>query len=186
VTSSGGSGVLISKITDLREDGFTEKWDTYEAAIAKEWFCQAEGLVDLNQQDGVEVLSVVMEDAEITGTSGLAEVSIPYSISVGDTWSQTYTETSSEKGYEGTKVNLFEEVDFIAVGGENVNVPAGTFTAMKVGISAVSDYVLDSFRRKIHLCTNTDTTTNWIVGGIGLIKSGKHAVLEVWYIQNMK
>jgi len=170
VTSSGGSYTFVSTVTDVRENGFTVTWVTGDATQKHEWSCQPEGLAHLNPQGAAESISIDMEDLHISGSSEVTGVSIPNSISAGDTWVQTYSGPLVLEEYD-TKLECSATVSFTAVGEESVTVPAGTFTAMRVDSTSISEYVLETHGATVPLYTNNITASSWLVEGIGSVKS---------------
>jgi hypothetical protein len=98
-------------------------------------------------------------NVKLTSSSG---ISLPATITPGDTWQQTadFEASSQELNLNGRFV-----FDYTAVGYENVTVPLGTYNALRV--DATIRIEVSGFR----ILAGTYTTTTWMVPKIGIVKS---------------
>ena len=159
------SGTIKSTITSVHEKGFTVTHNVAGSTQIHEWECLPEGLVDLSNPIGDE-LKVMGEGITITGTASVTGVTIPASISAGDTWSQTYSGTLEVKEYDGA-LDFIVTTNYSVAGEEEITVSAGTFKAMKVNSTIESDFTLKTQGISMPLYTYNATGTTCFVENIG-------------------
>ena len=153
LTKNGATRIFVGKsgyteqvtISQLKANSFDEDWQTNpvdgkKSLFAYFWKCTTAGLV-LTGSNNVTFSS-------ITG------VAVPVSIHVGDQWTNSYE----------TATGTFTQ-NYTAIGEESVTVPAGSFTAMKIQISAVSQQNSPG-----PFALKTDGF-EWWAAGIGKVKS---------------
>ena len=133
VSSSAGEAVRTATIQDVGPNGFSVK-KTGELSggrpysLVEQWSCVAAGLIQYPTGD------LALVATGINGTVTAAALSnegttLPRNIQPGDTWSQTF---NGEVTGPSSSANWTVTYDFTAVGLEQVIVPAGTFTAIKL------------------------------------------------------
>jgi len=141
-----------------------------------EWECLPEGLVDLSNPIGDE-LKVMGEGMTFTGTGSATGVTIPASISAGDSWSQTYKGTLDVQEYDGA-LDFTVTINYSAAGEEEITVSAGTFNALKVDSTIESGFILKTQGISMPLYSYNATGTTWFVENIGQVKSTTQGTIE--------
>jgi len=175
-TYKSSSGTITSTITSVHEAGFTVTHDISGSTQIHEWECSPEGLVDLSNPIGDE-LKVMGEGITITGKGSATGVTIPASISAGDTWSQTYKGTLEVNEYDGT-LDFTVTTNYSASGEEEITVSSGTFKAIKIDSTIESDFTLKTQGISMPLYTYNATGTTWFVENIGPVKSTTKGTIE--------
>jgi hypothetical protein len=170
------SGTITSTITGVHEAGFTVTYNIDGSTQIHEWECLPEGLIDLSNPIGDE-LKVMGDGITITGKGSATGVTIPASISAGDTWSQTYKGTLEVKEYDGA-LDFTVTTNYNAAGEEEINVSAGTFKALKVDSTIESDFILKTQGISMPLYTYKATGSTWFVENIGPVKSTTKGTIE--------
>jgi hypothetical protein len=161
------SGTQTHTITDVFEDGFKEEVVQDLAAHIThiyEWVCLPEGLI--NTFAGV----MITESDTVETTSDGDGITIPASISVGDTWIQTCNLISSDGKGEG---ELHRALTYkrTAAAVETVTVPAGTFEAVRVDYDLEVDASMETNDGdSLPLIVDYSSGSEWYVEGVGLVK----------------
>ncbi|MEA2015432.1 MAG: hypothetical protein U9O59_01730 [Actinomycetota bacterium] len=174
--NSSNAGSYTSTITSVSEDGFTVTHTIGGSTQTHEWECLPEGLVDFSNPAG-DALKVIGEGATITGTSNVTGITIPSSISVGDSWSQTYSGTLTVQGFD-TDLDFSTTVNYTAIGKETVTVAAGTFEAIRVASSLKSDFILKTHGTTMPLYTYESTSSAWFAENIGSVRSATQGLIK--------
>ncbi len=133
-STAGGPYTEVDTITDMGTSAFLVQIDLGDVQWVESWKCTAEGLTQLMSDGGQ--WAFVLQGPDGTAkmeTLSQTGVTYPLSIRIGDSWSQetTFHLTSSSENGDGRLT-----YEFHAVGPEEVTVPAGTFQAMRVDVSA--------------------------------------------------
>ena len=173
--ASSGSAADVSwtsTITDVSDSNFTmtNQFDTLTAT--QQWSCTADGLAALQYGSGPEATLLatgVTGSFETTGTSG---VTFPTHLSAGDTWSQSFNihgDMNIAEGQTATADGMVTQ-NYTAVGSEDVSVPAGDFSAMKVETSINFDMQITVNGLTVPFNIKS-TETNWWAPGTGWVKS---------------
>ncbi len=151
-------------IADVTEEGFTEEVVQKNATRSYEWECTPEGLI--NTYGGIMITGT-----DIVTTSSEGEgVTIPASISIGDTWTQTRSLISSDGKGQG---ELHWSVTFnrTAAAIETITVPAGTFEAIRVDYDLEMDASLETHDgHSLPLYVDYSSGSEWYVKDVGLVK----------------
>jgi hypothetical protein len=172
--TSGGAdqGLFTATITEVRSDGFTVATTVDNAEVDHEWACKPEGLMAKSLGTGQSPLTISADSINATvATSDASGVTIPYNVQPGMKWpygihlSGTLSQADISADVRGALSTSFE-----AVGTEQVTVPAGTFTAMKVQSSSTIK-VDAGFRGLMLPITSVVNATFWFAPGVGWIKS---------------
>lgn len=151
-------------ITGISEDGFTEKVVQVFATTTYEWICLPEGLV--NTREGVMITDTdnVQTSSEVNG------VTIPTSISIGDTWTQTYELVSSDGSGEG-ELHTSLVFNWTAAVIETVTVPAGTYETLRLDYDLEISATLVTYEgHSLPLMVDYNSGSKWLAKGIGLVK----------------
>ncbi|MFO7928447.1 MAG: hypothetical protein R6U35_02150, partial [Candidatus Humimicrobiaceae bacterium] len=175
-TYKSSSGTITSTITSVHDAGFTVTHNIDGSTQMHEWECLPEGLVDLSNPIGDE-LKVMGEGITITGTGSATGVTIPASISAGDSWSQTYKGTLDVQEYDGA-LDFTVTTNYSAAGEEEITVSAGTFKAIKVDSTIESDFILKTQGISMPLYSYNATGTTWLVENVGPVKSNTQGTIE--------
>jgi hypothetical protein len=169
----GGDFAFTITVSAVREDGFTLTTESDGVTVTQEWACTEEGLVALTYGGGAAGAISVSGSEATYETSDVTGVTLPASIAVGDTWSQTFniTGTQTIPGMEeAATVDGSASASYEAIGEESVETEAGTFTALKVAVTNIIDLTVNvSGISSASLFTSTGHI--WYVAGIGWVKS---------------
>lgn len=95
---------------------------------------------------------------------------MPANVKAGSTWSNTETIRMEVTGGPAASlgpITMTTKEDSRAIGEESVTVPAGTYKAMKVEIKRTTT----SVAKVAAIPPSTDTSTEWWVKGVGMVKS---------------
>ncbi len=164
--------VQIHTITEMSEEGFKEEVVQDLVTHIYQWECLPEGLV--NTYGGV----MTTENDTVHTASDTEGITIPSSISLGDTWTQTSELTSSDGMGEGElkrSVTLHRSAAAI----ETVTVPAGTFEAIRVDYDLEMHAAMEtSDGHTLPFAIDSSAGSEWYVKDIGLIKKTAGVDLE--------
>ncbi len=178
-TSSAGDTTWTSTISDVSDSNFTMTNQFSDLTTTQQWSCTAEGLAALQYGAGPEATLTatgVQGTFETTDTSG---VTFPAHLTVGDTWTQTFTIHGDMTITEGQTASADGTVTqtYTATGMESVDVPAGTFNAMKVDANLHFDLTLNMNGLEVPFAFDS-VTTNWWAQGVGWVKSNSSVSLS--------
>lgn len=116
--------------------------------------CTSEGIVIMESPGSTTTLSEEGSTSTVMTLSS-SGVSLPNDLAAGSQWSQTIRVTT-----EGSESLI--QMDYRAVGFEEVTVPAGTFTALKIE----QDGYVTVFDQKVAM----EGLVGWYVKDVGLVK----------------
>ncbi len=166
---------ITETITRVRDDGFDVRMDFGSGAILENsWECKNDGLIYLDKGKNITLSTkeTQMFEGKVESMNG---VTIPANLKPGQMWDQKVvyigTNPSTDKKILGrsTISRSCKAVDF-----EQVQVPAGTFEALKVECSIKYElsFGLDERLKKlIPAMSFNSQDTQWMVAGVGVIKS---------------
>jgi hypothetical protein len=173
-TSTGGPGgafIYTNSITETRQDGFTLTTQFADQTLTQEWTCLPDGLVAL-QLGGGSAAGVSMQDmtAQLK-TSEVSGLSLAKNIASGMQWqySLRLQGTIVMPGDPQAPADGVYSVTMQEMGRENVNVPAGSFDAVKIQSNATVD-IVSSFGGSELPIKFSGTTLTWYAPGIGYVK----------------
>jgi hypothetical protein len=150
-------------LTSSSNNAFTVETTLANVTYSLNYTCSSAGLTatDPIQQYVGALLSGpdAPVSVKLTSSSG---ITLPASITPGDTWQQTADWQASSKDLNLNGRFVF---DYTAAGYENVTVPFGTFNALRV--DATIRIEVSGFR----ILAGTYTTTTWMVPDVGIVKS---------------
>ncbi len=161
--SAIGTYTRDDTVTSSTSDGFTIQSTEASVAYTANFSCTADGILSadpLQQYAGALLSSPnAPVTVKLTSNSGLT---LPAHISSGDTWQQTagFDATSTDINMSGTFV-----FNYSAVGYEQVTVPFGTFTALRVDTTVRVEVT------GLRILAGTYTVSSWLAPQIGIIKS---------------
>lgn len=172
-TESGDSSVQTETITRVRENGFDTKMDFGSGVtVERSWECRNDGLVHLDANKNITgSLKGIQVEGKVESVSG---VTIPADLKPGQTWDQkiVYVGTGTSSAKKLTNRGTLSS-SCRAVGFEQVQVPAGTFEALKVECSMKYEMNIELDKRFTNpVPTSFDSQdTHWMVAGVGIVKS---------------
>lgn len=170
-TTDETTNIYTRSIEKIEADGFFDK-DVYEIGVTREahWQCADGALIALDPNDSAA--SVTSQGIDLKLETVAAEgVTLPASMSEGDTWKQTLS-------LEGN-VNM-NDMQFFAkesgarecayIGKESVTVEAGTFDAHRIDCKLTLVITITS--EGMDIPTNTSfMQSEWYAEGVGLVKT---------------
>lgn len=157
-------------ITAVTESGFKDRDEFDMGAVREgEWRCQDSNLISLspNSQPAVSVPGMRFEFT-VESNEG---VTLPADLAPGKTWSQRIV-YSNRQTVEGVTIESRNDLKTScnAVREEQVTVPAGTFTALRVECTYNMTITLQGMSMPMNL-----TDTMWMAKGVGTVKSSSQA-----------
>lgn len=172
---------FTSTVSEVFPDRFTLTHQFDDLTLTQQWECKPEGLVALELGGGTAASLVTGETELKLETSNISGVTFPRAISAGDEW----THSMDVSGEIEMGAGLFSTVDgratsnFQAVGVENVEVPAGSFEALRVETEFALDMTVTVEGNSIPVIFTT-TSSSWHVMNIGWVKQiSETAIFEV-------
>lgn len=173
-SSTGGPNgdfIYSDTITETRPGGFTLTSNFPNQKVEQVWMCTSEGLVAY-QLGGGTTASVSMQNM-ISGfkTLEVSGLSLPASITPGQTWNYKLTMEGSVATPEGTAQSpgIFE-LEMQELGVETVTTPAGTFNATRMQATFNAQISVDFQGSQVPYMVN-GTSIIWYAPGVGYIKS---------------
>ncbi len=172
---------FTSTVSEVFPDRFTLTHQFDDLTLTQQWECKSEGLVALELGGGTAA-SLVTGDVDLKlETSNISGVTFPSAISVGDEWMHSMDvsgEIELGEGMFGTMEGQ-ATTNFQAVGMENVEVPAGTFEALRVATEFTLDMTVTVEGTSIPVVFTT-TGSSWHVPNIGWVKqTAETTIFEV-------
>jgi len=161
---SSGSGGRTVTTTKVGKDSFFHDVQLLKPPLHYEvsWQCTAQGLVEY----GGGVLAALNASSKVkSDILHNVGVSLPGSINIGDTWSQTTELQMTSDSLNGTGRWIG---NFKAVGPEDVTVAAGTFQTMRI------DGTLKSESDPYPSLNLTVEGSSWYAPQVGLVKNVGH------------
>jgi hypothetical protein len=129
-----GPSAFTTTVSEVLADRFTLTADFDDLTITQQWECKPEGLVALELGGGAAAALVSGDTRVQLETSNISGVTIPRTISPGDEWTHSMDvvgEVTLGPGLSGTAEGQASAI-YKAVGMEPVEVPAGSFEALRV------------------------------------------------------
>ena len=166
-----GEYSFTDTIASARADGFTLSTQIGNISRTQEWTCTVEGLAAL-QLGGAPAAMLnsqnIQLNLDITNATG---VTFPSQILPGDQWQQTLdVQGNVTMMNEEAQATGNAQMNFSALGNENVTVPAGTFEALKVEVDVMLN--IDASYEGITLPVSfTGEYTYWFAPNVGWVKS---------------
>jgi len=135
----------------------------------------ASGSVELKGSSGLgSAMEGVQFKTEVVSSSG---TTMPANVSAGKTWDHSETikmeVTGGENVLTGSTITMTTTEQSKAIGEESITVPAGTYKAMKIELTRTTQGEMTGAQgaNLIKIPSSTDTSTEWWVKGIGMVKS---------------
>jgi hypothetical protein len=166
------SDTFTRSIVAVSADGFTDQ-DVFGSGVTRtgEWRCNAGALIALNPAAGsTATVQTSGLDANFQ-TTALDGLTLPATVSAGDTWSQNLTieGTQNINGVEAQSKNVVA-YSCTAGGTESVTVPAGTFDALRVTCQITMDITINMSGLEVpSQISSTDTI--WYAPGVGMVRT---------------
>ena len=175
--ASSGGDVEPYAFTDMVNEasaaGFTLNSEFDGLTKTQTWECNGGGLVALEYAGGGQASVTTSGVTATFETTEMSGVSLPNVIAIGDSWSQTFT----VRGVSVLDAEMTSEttgtvkINMTAVGIETVDVPAGSFEAIKIEVQTNLDFLMsiDGGESVPFLMSSSGHT--WMVEGVGWVKS---------------
>lgn len=168
----GSAYSFTDTVTDVRSDGFTLTSQFDGLTRTQEWECSPEGLVALQYESGASAgLAANGLSGEFTTTQA-SGVTLPADVKAGDTWSQSFSiEGQINMGEAGEATAAGDvSISYTAIGEEEVQTAAGTFTALRVESHLTFNLIASFQSLEVPVQLETDTVS-WYAPGVGWVKS---------------
>jgi hypothetical protein len=173
-TSSLASGFSFTRTyADIRSDGFTDQ-DEWDSGLIRtgEWGCDKGNIQGLTLGAGAGSVSTGNMNfvADSTKSEG---VTIPATMSEGDTWTQTLSVQGMMTMADGNVADASGDAsrNCMAQGSESVTVPAGTFDAMRVECQVEMTITVTMSGLNVPPIALDSTSTVWYAPNIGVVRS---------------
>lgn len=165
-----GPYTFTSTVSEVFTDRYTLTLEFDDLTLTQQWECKPEGLVSLELGGGTAA-SVVTGDVELKlETSNISGVTIPSTISAGDEWTHSMDvsgEVELGEGLSGTAEGR-ATTNFQAFVVEIVEVPAGTFEALRVDTEFTLDMAITTEGMTIPVIF-TGTGSSWYAPNVGWV-----------------
>ena len=161
---NSGTGGRTVRTTKVGKDSFFHDVQLLKPPIHYEvsWQCTPQGLVEYGGGVLASLNASGKVKIDILKNTG---VSLPSSINIGDTWSQTTELQMTSESLNGTGRWIG---NLKAIGPEAVTVPAGAFNAMRI------DGILKSESDPYPSLNLTVESSSWYAPQVGLVKNAGH------------
>jgi len=158
-------------ISEVNGNSFILTTEFADLTRTQRWSCSADGLVALDYGGSSATLAVAGLQA-VFDTTQVTGVTLPADISLGETWSQTFIleGTQTLSGDQTAKSEGDVKYDSTAAGMESVNVPAGTFEALRIDSTTTMEITVELSGFKVPT-TIAGTIVRWYVPGVGYVRS---------------
>ena len=172
--STFGAYEYTDLITNVRSDAFTLVSQFDELERNQQWSCSAEGLTALtfSGPGGAGSVATTGMNAEFE-TTDVSGITLPASITPGDTWTQTFSISGVQEMADGPSATTEGEVQmaFEALRIEPLTVAAGSFeNALVIAIEFNMQFTVHV--EGFELPTEFSTIgTAWYAPGVGLVKT---------------
>lgn len=180
-TGATGDYAFTNTVSNVAADGFTMTTTFDDFALEQEWSCSAEGLAQLEFSPGPEASLSGSGLSATYETTSMSGVTLPPTISAGDTWTQTFSVNVAMTMAEGTMSATGSGTitqTFTAVGVESISTAAGTFDAMKVAsVLHVDMTVTMDSGTSVPVVLDTLADMFW-VEGVGLVHSDSTSTIS--------
>jgi hypothetical protein len=168
-----GEYSFTDTITSVQGEAFTLSTQIGDITRTQEWNCTPEGLVAL-QLGGAPAAMLNSQDIQLNlNVTSATGITFPNQIDPGDQWQQTMDfsgNVSMTAQREQAEATGSAQMDFSAIGNENVTVPAGTFEALKVQVNVTLN--INATYQSITLPVSfTGAYTYWFVPNVGWVKA---------------
>ncbi|MEX1071721.1 MAG: hypothetical protein WEC37_03755, partial [Anaerolineales bacterium] len=159
-------------VTDVRADGFTLTSTFDELTRTQEWSCATAGLSAL-QFGGGAAANLAGNNIDATfNTTNSTGVTLPADLAVGSTWTQSLDIEGQMTVEGGISAAATGTVDYSAqaVSIETINVPAGSFEAIKIEFDLTFNINATVSGLTVPV-TLTGMTTSWYAPNVGWVRS---------------
>jgi hypothetical protein len=169
--SPAGDYSFTDTISAVKSDSFTLTSQFGELTRAQEWSCTEDGLVAL-QLGGPAVATLNSQDMNFSFDVKKVEgVSYPFEMNPGDEWQHTLEyEGKMEIAGESATAEGNAQTTFKVLGEESVNVPAGSFQAMKVQVDTNIIFTIQVQGISVP-ASFSGSYAYWFVKGVGWVKA---------------
>ena len=176
-TSSGSPAGVYSfrnVIGNTQAGGFTLTTKYKKLSLPQTWECKPEGMLagGLGFTDAAS--SLALEQFTNLTASNITGISLPANLAPGMEWNYSLDLQGAERVKEGQPAGSMTgrtSIAFKAGNTDSVTVPAGTFDAIAIQVTAVNEFQVLSASGETKKVTAHTTYTVWYAPGIGWIKS---------------
>lgn len=169
-SSATGDSTYTDTISSVTSDGYTVTSSFGDLTTVVPWSCTAQGLVALQYTEAPGTISNggIQFTVETTSVSG---VTYPTSIAPGDRWTQGYGLSATLVSSEGSGSGEgSESTRYRAAQNEDVVVPAGSFSALKVRFSGTYRFTITVGGASLP-ANHTFSGFLWLVQDVGVVKT---------------
>ena len=166
-----GEYSFTDTISSVRADGFTLSTQIGDLSRTQEWTCTTEGLAAL-QLGGAPAAMLNSQNIQLNlDVSNATGVAFPSQINPGDQWQQALDLNGNVTMMnEAAEASGNAQMNFSAIGNENVTVPAGTFDALKIEVDVTLN--LNATYQGMTLpVAFSGEYTYWFAPGVGWVRS---------------
>jgi hypothetical protein len=163
---------FTSTVSEVLSDRFTVTTEFDDLTIVQHWECKPEGLVALELGGGAAATLVSGDVDLVLETENVSGVTLPTSISAGDTWTHSL-ELVGDVNLGGDMSGTAEGTansNFQAIGMETVDVGAGAFEALRIDSEFTLDMMVSTEGISIPV-TFTSTGSTYYAAGVGWVLS---------------
>jgi hypothetical protein len=160
-------------INSVSESGFEDQ-DVFGTGVTRtgEWNCDAGALIALDPGGGTSASVEATNNVSDFHTTALSGVTLPASVAAGDSWAQSIS-IAGTTVINGTSADSTSDTTAActASGMESVDVPAGSFNAMKITCQATINITVTTQGITVPVPALSFTTDSWYAPGVGWVKS---------------
>jgi hypothetical protein len=169
--SPAGDYSFTDTISSVKRDGFTLTSQYGNLTRTQDWNCTEQGLVAL-QLGGPAVATLHSQDMNFTFDAKKVEgVTIPPQMTPGNEWGHSLDfEGKMDIAGESATAEGNAQTAFKALGEESVNVPAGSFQAMKVEVNTNITFTIKVQGISVP-ASFSGSYTYWYAKGVGWVKA---------------
>ncbi len=169
-TEPGSSDYTVS-ILQVSAKGFVQRMTFGKSSFDLRWDCTASGLVQLDflsiggpENQGAEIKTKTLKSSGVVFPP--ANLAVP-----GTSWAYSYVVEQEIKSGDTTIISTSTvEVQNKIVALEEVTVPAGTFSALRVDSTSIIKGTMKAAGQSIPM-NNTVQTSSWYAKDVGMVKS---------------
>lgn len=169
-SSASEDSTYTDTIASVTSDGYSVTSSFADLTRVVPWSCTPRGLVALQYANAPGTISNggIQFSVETTSVTG---VTIPASIAPGDRWTQRYVLSAKLVSSQGSGSGVGSvSTGYRALGNEDVVVPAGTFSALKVRFSGTYRFTITVAGASAP-ANHTFSGFLWLVQNVGVVKT---------------
>ena len=169
-SSASEDSTYTDTITSVTSDGYSVTSAFSDLTRVVPWSCSPQGLVALHYADAPGTISNGGIQFSVKTTS-VVGVTFPASIAPGDRWTQRYGLLAKLVSSQGSGSGTGSvSTNYRALGNEDIVVPAGSFSALKVRFSGTYRFTITVAGASLP-ANHTFTGFLWLVQDVGVVKT---------------